>query len=100
MKRQKDFRVLGRMLENQEHQLVFSSILPVTWGDFGRNRRAQDLSTWLQNWYTHQNFVFLNNRRVFKAQGMFCRIEQIRIVQLEVIYNDHLEQLPHHFRAD
>ena len=64
------FRALERMLTNLGAQVVFYSVLPVTGGDFGRNRRAQDINTWLQDWCLHQNFGFLNHGRAFETQGM------------------------------
>lgn len=51
-------------------QVVLSSILPVTGRDFGRNRCAQDINTWLQDWCICQGFGFYNHGRVFKTQGM------------------------------
>ncbi|KAK4807083.1 hypothetical protein QYF61_018424 [Mycteria americana] len=39
-------------------------------GDFGTNRRAQDINTWLQDRCLHQNFGFLNHGKVFETQGM------------------------------
>lgn len=46
------------MLENLGAQAVFSSIFPETVGDFKRNKWAQDINIWLQNWWLHQNFGF------------------------------------------
>jgi len=45
-----DFRALARMLKISGAQAVFSSILPVIGRDFGRNRRAQNINTWVQDW--------------------------------------------------
>lgn len=58
------------MLKNWGAQVVFSSILPVTGRDFGRNKQAQDVNTWLQDWWLQQNFVVLNHRRAFERQSM------------------------------
>jgi len=66
----RDFRALGGKLKNLGAQVVFSSILPVMRGDFGRNRQASDINTWLQDWCLCQNFGFLNRGRAFGRQGM------------------------------
>lgn len=66
----RDFRALVRMLKDSGAQVVFSSIVPVMRRDTGRNRHAQDINAWLQDWCLHQNFDFYNHGRVFETQGM------------------------------
>ncbi|KAJ7408371.1 hypothetical protein BTVI_59779 [Pitangus sulphuratus] len=66
----RDFRALGRMLKDSGEEVVFPSILPVMGRINGRNRHAQNIDIWLQDWCLHQNFVFYNHGRVCKTQGM------------------------------
>ncbi|XP_074991813.1 uncharacterized protein LOC142074828 isoform X2 [Calonectris borealis] len=77
----RDFRALGRMLKTSGAQVVFSSILPVMGGDLGRNRRDQDINTWLQDWCLRQNFGVLNHGRAFKRQDLYYGGEAFSVEQ-------------------
>lgn len=60
----RDFRALRRMLTNSGAQIVFSSVLLAAGRDFGRNRQAQNMSTWLQDWCLHQNMAEPSRHKV------------------------------------
>jgi len=53
-----DFRALEQLIKGSGTQAVPSSILPVTANDEGRNRKSQQINSWLQAWYHWQNFGF------------------------------------------
>jgi len=41
------FRALGQLVSGSGAQVVFSSILPVAGNNEGRNRKSQQINTWL-----------------------------------------------------
>jgi len=52
---------------------VFSSIPPVAEEDEGRNRRSQQINTWLQAWSHRQNMVFFfDHGSVYMAPGLLA----------------------------
>jgi len=78
----RDFRDMGKRLKHSAAQAAFSSILPVKAADFRRNRRAQDINTWLQDLCLCQNSGILNHGRAFKTQGMLGS-DRIQLSQWE-----------------
>ena len=51
---------------------MFSSIPPVTWEDEGRNRRSQQINTWLQAWCHRQNLGIFDHGSVYVAPGLLA----------------------------
>jgi len=43
----RDFRALGQLVKGSGTQVVFSSIPPLAGNDEGRNRKSQQVNTWL-----------------------------------------------------
>jgi len=62
---ERDFRTLGRLVEGGGAQVVFSSFLPVAGNDEGRNRKTQQINTWLRDWCHQQNFGFFDHELVY-----------------------------------
>lgn len=44
------FRGLGQQVKGSGAQAVFSSIFPAAGNDEGRNRKSQEINSWLQAW--------------------------------------------------
>jgi len=68
----RNFRALGRQVKGSGAQAVFSSIPPVAGEDEGRNRRSQQINTWLQAWCHSQNLGFFDDKSVYMAPGLLA----------------------------
>jgi len=51
---------------------VFFSILQIAGNDEGRNRKSQQISTWLQAWCHQQNFGFFDHGSVYMTPGLLA----------------------------
>ena len=58
------------MLKKLRAQVMFSSILPVMGGDFGRNKWAQDVNTWVQDSCLCQKFGVLNHGNALETHNI------------------------------
>jgi len=68
----RDFRALGQQVKGSGAQVVFSSIPPTAGKDEGRNRKSQQINTWLQAWCQRQNLGFFHHGSVYMAAGMLA----------------------------
>ena len=66
----RDFRALGQLVKGSGAQVVFSSILPVAGNGEGRNRKSQQINTWLRAWCNWQNFGFFDHGLVYMTPGL------------------------------
>ena len=53
-------------------QLVFSTIPPVARNDEGRNRKSQQINTWLRAWCHLQNFGGFDHGSVYTTPGLLA----------------------------
>jgi len=51
---------------------VFSSTPPVAEEDEGRNRKSEQINTWLQAWCHKQNLGFFDHGSVYMASGLLA----------------------------
>jgi len=68
----KDFRALRALVKGSGAQEVFSSIPPVAGNDEGRNRKSQQISTWLQAWCHRRDFGFFDHGLVYTTPGLLA----------------------------
>ena len=68
----RDFRALGQLVKGSGAQVVFSSILPVAGNDEGRNRKSQQINTWLRDWCQQKNFGFFGHGLVYMTPGLLA----------------------------
>ena len=68
----RDFRALGRLVKGSGAQVMFSSVLPVAGNDEGRNRKSQQINTWLQACCHQQNFGFFDHGSVYTTPGLLA----------------------------
>ena len=68
----RDFRALGGQDNRSGTQVAFSSVPPVAREDEGRNRRSQQINTWLQAWCHRQNLGFFDRGSVYMAPGLLA----------------------------
>jgi len=66
------FRALEQQAKGSGAQVVFSSILPIAGEDKGRNRKSQQINTWLQAWCHRQNLRFFDHGSVYMAPGLLA----------------------------
>ena len=52
--------------------MVFSSILPVAGNDEGRNRKTQQINTWLHDWCHQQNLGFFDHGLIYTTLGLLA----------------------------
>jgi len=56
----------------RDTQVVFFSIPPAAGDNEGRNRRSQQINTWLQDWCHRQNLGFFDLGSVYLAPGLLA----------------------------
>ena len=66
----RDFRGLGRLVEEAGVQVVFSSIPTVAGRGKERTRKAHLINTWLRGWCHHRNFGFYDPGALYSAPGL------------------------------
>ena len=66
----RDFRALEQLVKGSGTQVVFSSILPAAGVDEGRNRKSQQINTWLQASCHQQNLGFFDHGSVYRTPGL------------------------------
>ena len=66
----KDFRALGRLVEESGAQVVFPSIPSVAGKDTERVRKTHLIIRWLRDWCRQWNFGFFDCGEVYMALGL------------------------------
>jgi len=63
----REFKALGRLVEESGAQVIFSSLLPVVGGDIEQHRQTQSINTWLRDWCHRHNFGFFDHVMTYTA---------------------------------